>query len=343
VKATPPAATYVASLRASLFSLMESDPRVYLIGEDLLDPYGGAFGVSKGLSTKFPDRVIPTPISEACIVGVGVGMALRGLRPVVEIMFGDFVTLITDQLVNVASKVGHMYGRDLPLPLVVRAPMGGGRGYGPTHSQTLDRLFLGVPGLRVVAPSHFHDPGALLEHAVRTDDGPVLFSENKLLYSQRLVLTAGGTLQLRSVPVPSGYPTVAVRNFVDGPADIAVIGYGGMSRYIGELLDNFAKEEIRVVAVLPALLHPLPVESVKEAVSGSRAVLVVEEGPLSHGWGAEVAARLNEELWGSLRAPVARLGARDSVIPASRELERQVLPDTDAIERKALDLINRTL
>ena len=137
-----------------------------MLGEDILDPYGGAFKVTQGLSTRFPDRVFTTPISEAAIVGMSVGLALRGLHPIAEIMFGDFVALAADQIVNHAAKYPAMYNGQVQVPLVMRTPMGGGRGYGPTHSQSLERLFFGIPHLKLVAPSHAHDPGALLEAAV---------------------------------------------------------------------------------------------------------------------------------------------------------------------------------
>src|SRR3972149_2662605 len=140
--------TVLEALNRGLHQAFAQDARVYLIGEDLLDPYGGAFKVSKGLSTKDPDRVWTSPVSEAAIVGVAAGMALRGLRPVVEIMFGDFSTLIADQVINSLSKFAEMYNGQVEVPVVIRTPMGGRRGYGPTHSQTMEKLFLGVPGLR---------------------------------------------------------------------------------------------------------------------------------------------------------------------------------------------------
>ncbi len=144
--------TYLESLRTSLHAILEQDPRAVVLGEDILDPYGGAFKVTQGLSTRFPDRVFTTPISEAAIVGVSVGLALRGRHPIAEIMFGDFVTLAADQLINHAAKYAAMYNGRVRVPLVVRTPMGGGRGYGPTHSQSLERLFLGIPHLTVLAP-----------------------------------------------------------------------------------------------------------------------------------------------------------------------------------------------
>ena len=178
--------TYLQSLNSALRTLLESDPDVFVWGEDLLDPHGGAFKVTRGLQVDFPQRVLTTPISEAAIVGLGSGMALRGFKPIVEIMFGDFVTLAADQLINYAAKFGPMYNGQVSAGLVVRTPMGGGRGYGPTHSQSLEKLFFGIPNLRIVSPSVYHEPGDLLRSAVLKDDQPVLFVEHKLLYGAAL-------------------------------------------------------------------------------------------------------------------------------------------------------------
>src|SRR5512138_978221 len=166
--------TVLERLNYALHHAMETDERVYLLGEDILDPYGGAFKVARGLSTKFPERVLTTPISEAAILGVANGMALRGLRPVAEIMFGDFVTLVADQIINHAAKFRWMYNDQVRVPLVVRAPMGGRRGYGPTHSQTLEKLFLGVPGLQMIAPCEFGNPGELLHQAIVKTEDPLI-------------------------------------------------------------------------------------------------------------------------------------------------------------------------
>ena len=170
------------ALNAALHRAFASDERVILLGEDVLDPYGGAFRVTRGLSTAYPSRVLSTPISEGAMVGAAAGMALRGMRPVVEIMFGDFITLAADQLINHASKFRWMYADQVRVPLVLRTPMGGRRGYGPTHSQTLEKLFLGAPGLQVLAPASMGDPGELLYRAILETQDPILFIENKLQY-----------------------------------------------------------------------------------------------------------------------------------------------------------------
>src|SRR4030067_3642529 len=175
--------TVLDSLNAALHQAFARDDRILLLGEDILDPYGGAFKVTRGLSSKYPARVFTTPISEAGIIGVGAGLALRGFRPIVEIMFGDFLPLPADQLINHVAKFRWMYNQKVRLPLVVRTPMGGRRGYGPTHSQTLEKIFMGIPGLKLLAPHTLGKPGQLLLSAINSsNEEPVLFIENKLLY-----------------------------------------------------------------------------------------------------------------------------------------------------------------
>ncbi len=180
--------TILESLNRGLRTCLEESDQVYVIGEDVLDPYGGAFKVTRGLSTDYPERVITTPVSEAGIVGVGVGMALRGLYPVIEIMFGDFISLTVDQLINHAAKFRWMSNDQVRVPLVVRTPMGGRRGYGPTHSQSLEKHLLGAPGLRVVAATALGDAGDLLRKVVLEDDDPVLFLEHKALYAKQIII-----------------------------------------------------------------------------------------------------------------------------------------------------------
>lgn len=324
--------TYLQSLQAGLRTLFETDERVYLLGEDVLDPYGGAFKVSQGLSTAFPGRVIATPISEAGIVGVGSGMALRGLRPIVEIMFGDFVTLAADQIINHAAKFRAMYRGQVTVPLVIRTPMGGGRGYGPTHSQNLEKIFLGTPHLRLVAPSHFHDPGTLLQAAVLQDEGPVLFIEHKLLYPAVLLPGSHGALSLEWRGAGSPYVTAIVRNFSEGAPDVALIAYGGTSLLVQPVLERLAAEEIRVVACFPACIQPPPIPLLTDIVRQAKRAVVVEEGTRSFGWGTEIVSALTEALWGQLEAPIKRVAALDTIIPTAKPLEAAVLPSESAIE-----------
>jgi pyruvate/2-oxoglutarate/acetoin dehydrogenase E1 component len=326
--------TCVESLNRALRDACDEDPRVILIGEDLLDPYGGAFKVARGLSTAFPERVITTPICEASIVGVATGLALRGFRPVAEIMFGDFLFLAADQIVNHAAKFPSMY--NLELPLVVRTPMGGGRGYGPTHSQSLEKHFLGVPGLSVAAPSCFHDAGAMLRTAL-TKTNPVLFVEHKLLYPEPLRLSGEGALHRREQAEASGFPTVFLANHGKGDPDLTLITYGGTSRFLPRLLSTLAEEEIRVVACVPGSLSPLPLESIRGAAARTGKAVIAEEGTAGFGWGAEVAAALAETIPDRLR--LRRVASGESVVPASRRLEEEMLLSSDRILAAVLEVL----
>jgi len=283
---------YVESLRQALHQAMTVDEKIVVLGEDILDPYGGAFKVTQGLSTQFPERILTTPISEASIAGMAVGMALRSLRPVAEIMFGDFITLIADQLINHAAKYGAMYNGQVTVPLVIRTPVGAGRGYGPTHSQSLERLFLGIPHLKIVAPSHLHDPGALLQAAI-VDDGPVLFVEHKLLYPQRLgqiehrenngtrmdADERGDMASPLSLRVDSGssalFPTVILSNYTNPcQPDVTIVAYGGMSRLLVPLLTQMAEEEIWLDVCLPSLISPIDMQPLAEVAQLSGRVII---------------------------------------------------------------------
>ena len=241
---------YVQSLNDALHNLMENDEHVILLGEDLLDPYGGAFKVSKGLSGSFPSQVITTPISESAIVGLGVGMAMRGLKPIVEIMFGDFLALVADQIINHATKYRWMFNEKVSVPIVIRTPMGGGRGYGPTHSQSLESLFMSTSGLTICAPSLFHNPGNLLSQAVLYQENPVLFIENKSSYSKKLKLTdADMTDGVKRVVLKSAglQETILLSLYPEESADVVIVTYGGMAEIALEsAVELFLEEEILV-------------------------------------------------------------------------------------------------
>jgi len=330
--------TVLEHLNSALHHAMATDPRVYVLGEDLLDPYGGAFKVTRGLSTAFPERVLTTPISEAAIVGAANGMALRGLRPVAEIMFGDFVTLTADQLINHAAKFRWMYNDQVRVPLVVRTPMGGRRGYGPTHSQSLEKLFLGVPGLRVVAPNTLDDPGALLEAAI-ADDDPVLFVEHKLLYTRPLLVPGQGELadfEIRRLP--GTYPAAVLRAAGSDRPGLTIACYG----YNFELarktaLDLLYEREIFAEIVLFAQLSPFELDPLFDSLTRTHRLLTVEEGSRTLGWGAELAARAAETGIPGLK--VRRVAALDLPIANSKALEDAILPTQAAVTQAALEVL----
>jgi pyruvate/2-oxoglutarate/acetoin dehydrogenase E1 component len=338
-------ATVLDRLNQGLHHAMESDSRVYFVGEDVLDPYGGAFKVARGLSTHFPERVLTTPISEAAIVGVSNGMALRGLRPVAEIMFGDFIALAADQLVNHTAKFRWMYNDSVRVPLVVRAPMGGRRGYGPTHSQSLEKLFLGVPGLTVVAPNTLGDPAELLLAAI-ADDDPVLFIEHKLLYTRPVLEMGRGELADWRVERTDGdYPTFVLHPEYPPALTIATYGYNfELAR--AAALQLLMEHEIFTELVLFSQLSPFDgstplstgVSPLLSSLESTHRLLTVEESALSLGWGAEIAARVAGRRNDSSRYYIGRAAAMDLPIANSKPLEDAILPSVDDIVNAALDL-----
>ena len=322
--------TVLDSLNAGLHAAFAADEQVLLLGEDVLDPYGGAFKLTRGLSTQFPDRVIPTPISEAGITGVGIGLALGGYRPVVEIMFGDFLTLAMDQLINAAGKFGWMYNPPVQVPLVLRTPMGGRRGYGPTHSQTLEKHLLGAPGLTVLAPFHLAgdstlgEPGRLLRDTILQTAHPVVFIENKLQYLLPLLdEEALADLLLETTDNPAA-PTYRLRMRGAPQPQLTLAAYGYMAELCRQALLQLAYEdEIFVELIVLTQLAPFNLSAVLDSASRSRRLLTVEEGGRSLGWGAEVLAQAAETIPG---LEVGRLAALDLPVPASPALEVQVLP-----------------
>jgi 2-oxoisovalerate dehydrogenase E1 component len=321
-----------AALNAALVEALETRDDVVLFGEDVIDPYGGAFKITKGLSTRWPDRVLTTPISESSLFGVAAGLAMRGRRPVLEIMFGDFVALGLDQTVNGIGKFREMFDDQVRLPLVVRTPMGGRRGYGPTHSQSLEKLLLGIPGISVVAPSECHDLRALLLAAI-DDDDPVFFIENKLMYGRPNRRPAGGRLdELHCEETGSPYPTLSFSGNAFSGGTATIVTYGGMLPIALEAAVHLiVEDEIFVEVVALGRLLPLDLEPVLESVARTGSLVTLEEGTLTAGVGAEIAARVQSEAWGVLRDPVRRVAADDRPLPAARTLEEAALPGVEDV------------
>jgi pyruvate/2-oxoglutarate/acetoin dehydrogenase E1 component len=329
----------VQVLNEALHEIFERREDVVLLGEDVLDPYGGAFKVTRGLSERFPERVLTTPVSEASLFGVAAGLALRGRRPILEIMFGDFVALGFDQIVNGISKFREMYDGQVTVPLVVRTPMGGRRGYGPTHSQSLEKLLLGVPNITVVAASECHDLRALLSAAV-DDDGPVFFVENKLLYGRPSRPPDEGYVdEFRCVVSPGPFPALTFSGNELGPASATIATYGGMLPIVLEAAaELIVEQELFCEVVALGRLAPLDLDPVLESVSRTGMLVTAEEGGLTGGLGAELAARVQELAWSDLRAPVRRVAAKDGIIPAAPSLEAAVLPGVEDVVEAVLSL-----
>jgi pyruvate/2-oxoglutarate/acetoin dehydrogenase E1 component len=330
--------TVLEGLNGALGAALQTDERVYLLGEDILDPYGGAFKVTRGLSTRFPERVLTTPISEAAIMGLCTGMAMRGLRPVAEVMFGDFVTLMADQLINHAAKFRWMYNEQVRVPVVLRAPMGGRRGYGPTHSQSLEKLFLGVPGLRVLAPNTLGDPADLLKTAIFQDETPILFVEHKLLYTRSLLEPGVGDLaDFKVEQTGINYPAYLLRFSTMAKSQLTIAAYGYNFELARAAALTLAYEyEIFSEIVLFSQLSPFELTPLMDSVRNTKRLLTVEEATLALGWGAEVIAQVADKLPGT---HVRRVAALDLPIANAKTLEDAILPTQEKIVSTALDLI----
>lgn len=315
---------------------MQRDERILLLGEDIEGPYGGAFKVTKNLSQEFPGRVRNTPISEAALVGIGNGLALQGFLPVCEIMFGDFLGLAFDQLLNHASKFRYMYNDQVRVPLIVRTPMGGKRGYGPTHSQSLEKHFLGMPGTRVLALHSHYDPARVYDDLFASIDRPTLVIENKLLYGVRVTdrVSEGFILEHTN----ERFPTTRLRP--EGTPDLTVLCYGGMlpevERAVEELFDDY---EIICEVICPIQLYPVDPWPLVESLEKSGKLLVVEEGLSFAAFGSEVVAQIAESAPGILQQ-VRRVAPPRHPIPACGPLEKALLPGEKQVIEAALELMH---
>ena len=333
---------YGPAINHALHALLAAEPRLVLLGEDLADPYGGAFKITRGLSTAFPDRVLSTPISEAAITGVAGGLALAGFRPVVEFMFGDFTGLAFDQILNHLTKYAAMYHGQVSCPVILRTPMGGGRAYGPTHSQCLEKYFLGVPGLNVAAVSLFHPPAEIWAALLR-QDGPVLLVEHKGLYGQDTRFPEAGRCGLfeaETAPGPGGLSTVCLRPVPRADCRLTLLAYGATAASAADVAAQLAVErELFVEVVVPASMYPFDYDTLTAAVAATGRLLVCEEGTAGGTWGDGIAAELTRRLWGRLRAPVATLAADRATIPAAAARERAMLPGPDRLRNEILDIL----
>lgn len=325
-----------ACIRESLRRNMQRDGRIVLLGEDIESPYGGAFKVTKGLSDEFPGRVRNTPISESAIVGLGNGLALGGYIPVCEIMFGDFLTLAADQWINHSSKFQYMYNDQVRVPLVVRTPMGGRRGYGPTHSQSLEKHFLGLPNTRILALHQRQDPGAIYDELFASIDRPTLVIENKLMYAAHLdaALRPGFSLDYSD----EQFPTTRLRP-AESPA-VTVFCYGGMLPHAEEAVSK-AFEEFEIIAevICPSQLYPLNIAPVLESLSRTHRLLVAEEGISFAALGAELIAQLHEQA-PALIHHCKRIGPPEQPIPSCAILEKELLPHAQCIAAAIRELAN---
>ena len=311
--------TYSQALREALTEEMERDPNVLLLGEDI-GVYGGVFKVTAGLLERFgPQRVIETPISEAGFIGASVGMAMTGKRPVAELMFMDFLFVASDQVFNQAAKIRFMSGGRAKVPMVIRTQQGGGRGNAAQHSQSLETLFVHIPGVKVVLPATPYDAKGLLKSAIR-DDNPVAFIEHKLLYNTR------GPVPIEEYTVPLG--KAAIKRPGD---DVTLVSYSRTVLHALEAAELAAREGVDVEVIDLRSLVPLDLETVLKSVRKTNRLVVAHEAHRRLGMGAEISALVQEQAFDYLDAPIERVGALDIPIPYSQPLEEAALPGVQHI------------
>ena len=319
--------TYLEAIREAMTQEMERDSRVFLIGEDIGE-YGGAFQVTYGMLEKFGhERILDTPITELGLTGAAVGAALIGMRPIAEIMFMDFTTLASEQLVNQAAKLRFMFGGQSIVPMVLRTPAGSGTGAAEHHSQSFENWFVHVPGLKVVMPTTPYDAKGLLVSAIR-DDNPIVFIEHKLLYKTK------GDVPEELYEIPLGKADIKRAG-----KDLTIIATGIMIQKSLAAAEELAKEGIEIEIVDPRTLRPLDTETIVNSVKKTGKVLIVHEAVKTGGFGGELAGVIAEsEAFGYLEAPILRLAGREVPIPYNRNLEQAAVPQIEDIVQKAREL-----
>jgi acetoin:2,6-dichlorophenolindophenol oxidoreductase subunit beta len=321
--------TFGQAINEALAEEMRRDPRVFIIGEDVAEA-GTPFKVLSGLVKEFgPERVIDSPISEAGIAGVGVGAAMTGMRPVVDIMFGDFITLTMDQLVNQAAKIHYMSGGKLKVPMVLRTTLGATRRSAAQHSQSLHAWVSHIPGLKVAVPATPYDAKGLLKSAIR-DDNPVVFFEDKMMY------------QLKG-PVPEGEYTIplGVADVKRAGGDITFVATSSMVHVALAAAEALQQSHISVEVVDVRTTVPLDRQTIIDSVKKTSRAIVIDEGYERYGVTAEIASVIADGAFYYLDAPVKRMGAMDVPVPFSPVLEDQTVPTAEAVAEMAKTLCNR--
>ncbi len=311
--------TYREAVGRGIAEAIETDDRVFIMGEDV-GAYGGAYAVTKGFLDRYGEnRVKDTPISESVIVGAGIGAAIDGLRPIVEIMTINFSLMAMDQIVNTAAKIRYMSGGQMSVPLVIRTVTGGGRLLGATHSQSLESWYARVPGLRVVTPSTPYDSLGLFRSAM-VDPNPVIFVEHSVLYGTR------GDVPGEPYSIPLGSADIKRAG-----GDVTLITYSGMVPVALEAAERLAMEGVSAEVVDLRSLAPLDTETVVSSVKKTHRAVVVEETWEFGGFSGEIAALLNEQAFDDLDGPVLRVGGANAPTPYSRHLEQASIPDAGAV------------
>jgi pyruvate/2-oxoglutarate/acetoin dehydrogenase E1 component len=310
--------TSSGALSEALHEEMRRDETIFIIGEDLVS-HAGIFGQFVGIPENFPGRIIDTPISETCIVGSGVGAALTGMRPIVDLHFSDFVTCAMDEIANQAAKIRYMFGGQIKLPMVIWCPDGAGLRAAAQHSQSLEAWFVHTPGLKIVVPSEPADVKGLIKASIR-DDNPVMFFQHKKLFAKE------GHVPEEDYVIPLGQ--AAIKR--DGK-DVSLLTYGSGYYLCAEAADELKKLDIDAEIVDLRTLKPVDMDTVATSIKKTHRAVIVHEACLTGGFGAELTALIQSELFDYLDAPVTRVGAKDVPIPFSPPLEDFVLPSVSDV------------
>ncbi|MEA5004293.1 MAG: alpha-ketoacid dehydrogenase subunit beta [Christensenella sp.] len=320
--------TYAQAINDAISEEMRKDPEVFMMGEDIGE-YCGAFGVSKGMIEEFgPERIMDTPIAEQGFVGAAIGAAMAGMRPIVELMFSDFLCVCYDELVNEAPKLRFMFGGKVSVPMVMRTPSGSGTGAAAQHSQSLEAVLAHMPGLKVVIPSTPYDAKGLLKTAIR-DNNPVMFLEQKQLYRTK------GEVPEEEYTIPLGQADVKREG-----SDVTLVTYGKMVRMCLETAEALEKDGISAEVIDLRSIVPLDIDTVIASVKKTKHLIIVHEAVQFCGFGAEIAGQIaDSEAFYYLDAPIKRLGAMSVPIPFNPTLEREVGPT----KTKIIDIVKDIL
>ncbi|HHU31289.1 MAG: alpha-ketoacid dehydrogenase subunit beta [Zhaonellaceae bacterium] len=318
--------SYGKAINEALHQEMERDENVFILGEDVAK-MGGDFGITQGIWHKWPHRAKDTPLSEQAIVGLACGAAVRGLRPVAEIMFADFISCSFDQMVNNAAKLHFMFNGKVSCPIVVRAPQGAGIRCAYHHSQSVESWFMNVPGLVIVAPSTPYDAKGLLISSIRNDN-PILFLEHKMLYNMK------GEVPEESYEIPLFKADVKRQG-----SDITIVAYSRMLHFALEAAERLAQEGVSVEVVDPRTLYPIEKETIINSVGKTGRLVIVQEAPKTMGYASEISAIVTEEIFEYLKAPIKRVASLDAPVAFSPVLEDYVLPTVEDVVKAAKEVM----
>lgn len=322
-----PVISYREALNDAMREEMQRDPNIFIMGEDV-GFYGGAFKVTDGLFAEFGEkRVIDTPIAEGLIIGAAIGAAMAGLRPIAELMTVNFALLAMDQIVNHAAKIRYMFGGKAKVPLVIRAPGGGGNQLGAQHSQSLESYFVHCPGLKVVMPSTPKDAKGLLKEAIRDDD-PVMFLEHEHLYNTK------GEVPSEDYTTPLGKAAL-----IREGGDVTIIAYSNMVLTAQQAAEQLEKEGIETDLIDLRSLNPLDKAVIITSTRKTNRVIIVEEDWKTGGVGAEISSQIYEHAFSSLDTPIVRVAGKDTPMPYAKNLERAAIPQVDDIMQAAITVL----